>query len=64
MKKYVRYIVEGSKKLQEHSYSAEINHREALNYAIQCADHKSMAGKVYGLTTNGEKHLIYSNQSE
>ena len=61
MSKYARYVVVGSKKLVEHGYSTQIG-REALNYAIQCADHHSMQGNVYGETTSGERELVYSNK--
>ena len=61
MSKYARYVVVGSKKLVEHGYSAQIG-ANALNYAIQCADHHSMHGSVYGEDTKGNRELIYANK--
>jgi hypothetical protein len=57
---YKRYVVVGSKKLGEHGYSTALGTSQALDYAIQCADHHSMYGRVFGETSEGYRELVYT----
>jgi hypothetical protein len=61
MKRYKRYVVVGAKRLSEHSYSTEIG-RESVNFAISCADHPSMKGRVFGESFDGSRELVYNSQ--
>ena len=59
MSKYVRYVVVGSKKLVEHAYSTQLGGGKALQYALDCANHFTMKGNVYGESANGSRELVY-----
>lgn len=61
MNKYTRYVVVGSKKVTEHGYSTQLGNQNALNYAINCADHHSMIGRVFGENNDGSRELIYTS---
>jgi hypothetical protein len=63
MRKYTRYVVVGGKKLTEHGYSTQLGNQNALNYAIECADHHSMNGRVFGENNDGSRELIYANNN-
>jgi len=59
MNKYERYVVVGSRRLVEHSYNLAIGSREALRYAVDCADHFTMQGRVFGEDRTGARTLVY-----
>jgi hypothetical protein len=56
---FKRYVVVGSRRLVEHAYSTELGNVKALDYAIDCADHESMRGKVYGETEDRSRTEVY-----
>jgi len=62
MIKHVRYIVQGSKRLKEHTYSTLFWGKKALDYAISCAEHPSMYGRVYGQKLDGSTELVYESR--
>lgn len=63
MNKYVKYVAVGQEKGVEHAYSTKIGHMKALNTAINCADHPSMKGQVFGELEDGSRVLVYSYNS-
>lgn len=62
MKKFERYVVVGTKRLGEHGYSTRLGDQKALNYAIECADHFTMSGRVFGESSDGSRELIYTHK--
>ncbi len=58
MSKYKRYVVVGSKKLIEHSYDASLNN--SYVYAVDCANHPTMQGRVFGEGFDGSRALLYT----
>lgn len=62
MNKYERYVVVGSRKLTEHGYSTKVHN--ALQYAIDCADHYTMKGRVFGESSDGSRTLVYTHKED
>ena len=60
--KAIRYEVTGTKKLETHSYSPELGD-EALQFAIDCADHPSMEGEVYAVCEDESRERVYSSKA-
>ncbi len=60
MSKFTRYIVVGSRKLIEHGYSTMLGDDKARRYAVDCANHYTMQGSVYGETRDGSRQLVYT----
>lgn len=63
MNKYVKYVAVGQDKGIEHPYSTKLGNVNALNTAINCADHPSMRGQVFGEKEDGSRELVYSYKS-
>lgn len=59
MNKFTRYVVVGSRKPIEHGYSTQLGSSKALEYAVDCANHPTMEGRVFGEAANGSRELVY-----
>ena len=63
MRNYRRYVVVNERKKIEHSYSTDLGNDNAFIYASECADHRTMNGRVFGEDSTGARQVVYTSKT-